>query len=330
MTPDGGAAEVRPALPGRFLERRWEGPTGARDYRVYVPSSSGDGRSPPLIVVLHGCTQDALDIARGTRMNERAEEAGLLVVYPEQPKAANEKTCWNWYDPAHQRRDSGEASMIAGITAAAIREWDADPTRVFIAGISAGAAMAANVVVAYPELWAGAAFHSGLEWGAAADVPGALQAMQHGGPDPAERGRAAAEAMGGGARVPPVIIFHGTADPAVLPVNGVQAAEQWLATRRAIRARAPGEAPADAASAGSDDVGLSVTQTQGETAGLSWTRTVHAEADGAPAVERWSVEGLGHAWSGGSGDGTYTDPRGPDATSEIVRFFLAVGAHGSS
>ncbi len=256
------------------------GEAGSRRYRLFVPAGAGEGA--PLVVMLHGCTQDPDDFARGTRFNQAAAGAGVIVAYPEQTGAHNPQKCWSWYDPAHQAR-GGEPSLVAGIAREVTAARRVDPRRVYVAGVSAGAAMAINTAVAYPELFAAAGAHSGVAYRAATTVPQALAAMQRGAAVPDSI--AAAQAV-------PLIVFHGAADPVVKPENGRQLAAQW------------------ARAGGLKDFQRHAVDTA--------TRDVYG-----PFLEVWTVEGLGHAWSGGSPEGTYTDARGPDATREMLRFFLA-------
>jgi poly(hydroxyalkanoate) depolymerase family esterase len=276
--------------PGaRFLTRSFSGPAGTRAYKLYVPSAYR-GQPAPLVVMLHGCTQSPDDFAAGTRMNLLAEEHGCLVAYPAQSADANASRCWNWFQPGDQRRDRGEPSLIAGITRQVMLDHAVDPRRVHVAGLSAGGATAAVVGAAYPELYASIGVHSGLACGAARDLPSALAAMREGAP-----------ALG---RVPgfvPTIVFHGDRDTTVHPRNGDQVAAQFLA---------------------SSPDGLRRSGRQGQVSGgHAYSVSLHADAGGRTLVERWVVHGAGHAWSGGSPAGTYTDPRGPDASREMLRFF---------
>jgi poly(hydroxyalkanoate) depolymerase family esterase len=295
----GRPAPARPSAPlpegARFEERSHAGEAGSRAYKLYVPSGYA-GQPVALVVMLHGCTQSPDDFAAGTRMNELAEERTLLVAYPAQPASAHPSKCWNWYSAGDQRRDRGEPALIAGITRQVMRDFAVDPGRVYVAGLSAGGAAAAIMASAYPDLYAAAGVHSGLACGAASDLPSALAAMRQGGaPAPAGPRRG-----GRHGRPVPTIVFHGDGDRTVNPVNGDQVIAQAGAPAdletTVIRGRAPG--------------------------GTAFTRTVQAGADGRPVLEHWLLHGAGHAWSGGSPAGSYTDPRGPDASREMLRFFL--------
>lgn len=291
--PRGNSAP--PAVPrGAFYEwRAHSGTSGSRDYRLYVPASLPDGPQG-LIVMLHGCTQNPDDFASGTAMNAQAEQHGLIVAYPLQARAHNAQNCWNWFRNGDQRRDAGEPAIIAGITRELIDEFGVDPSRVFVAGLSAGGAMAAILGEAYPELFAAIGVHSGLPAGCALDVMSAFAAM---------RGEAEGtpRSSGNGARTPRTIVFHGAADATVHPSNGTRIITFARSGRHESEVQERGISPG----------------------GRGYTRTVTQDANGLPTTEHWLVEHTGHAWSGGSDAGSYTDPAGPDASAEMVRFFLA-------
>lgn len=299
---------------GGFLEATHAGPAGARAYRLFVPGGYDGKAAVPLLVMLHGCTQSAADFAAGTRMNELAEQKRVLVAYPEQPASANPLRCWNWFDPAHQARDAGEPAALAALTRDVMSRYRVDPRRVFVAGVSAGAAMAVTLGTTYPDLFAAVGSHSGAQFGAATSVMGARTVMAQGGPDPATQARLARAAMAGHARAVPLIVFHGAADPVVAPVNAGQTVEQWARTA---------DLADDGAENGSVDL-VPDDESQGAAAeAYRWKRLAYSDAAGRPLVEWWVVEGLGHAWSGGAPGGSFTDPKGPDASGEMLRFFLA-------
>jgi poly(hydroxyalkanoate) depolymerase family esterase len=283
------AASPSPVSGARFEARIYADDLGTRAYKLYVPSGF-NGTGLPLLVMLHGCTQSPDDFAAGTQMNTVAEEQGFLVAYPAQPQSANASKCWNWFNAADQRRDQGEPALIAGITRQIMREFPVQEDRVYVAGLSAGGAAAAIMGSAYPDLYAAIGVHSGLACGAASDMPSAFSAMRQGGKG----------APGRSGRSRPTIVFHGDRDTTVSAINGDQVIAQ-------SRAGAPTHAKVDHG------------QSSG---GVGYTRTVHSDEAGRPVLEQWVLHGAGHAWSGGSSAGSYTDPRGPDASREMVRFFL--------
>lgn len=310
-----GASPAGVAAPGRWVSGEYANAAGSRKYQLYLPAGYDASRKHMLVVLLHGCTQDAADIARGTRIAGHADRGGFLALLPEQPESANPKKCWNWYDPAHQSRDAGEPSIIAGMTARVVADYPVDPDRVHLAGISAGAGMAALVAVAHPETYVSVAMHSGIAWRAATSVVAALGVMAHGPSLEAadSLGIQAAAAMGARKRPIPALVIHGGSDKVVNPANAAALTRQW--TRMNASARAAGEsAIALRGDAESND-------RSGETNGYHWTRAGFGAGD--TVVEELIVAELGHAWSGGSSTGTFTDEDGPDAMEEIVRFFTA-------
>jgi poly(hydroxyalkanoate) depolymerase family esterase len=294
------APKAPPAVPddAQFLARTFTSQAGSRPYKLYVPSGYR-GQPVPLIVMLHGCTQSPDDFAAGTRMNAVAEGHICLVAYPGQTSSANRQKCWNWFSEGDQQRDGGEPSLIAGITREVMRDYAIDPRRVYVAGLSAGGAAAAVLGQAYPDLYAAIGVHSGLACGAARDLPSAFAAMQRGNGGSAYRA-AGISRSGPQRRVVPAIVFHGDRDTTVNPRNGdavvAQAARGAALRTHAEEGRVPG--------------------------GYAYSRALHADANGQTVIEQWVIHGAGHAWFGGSPAGSYTDPRGPDATGEMLRFFL--------
>jgi poly(hydroxyalkanoate) depolymerase family esterase len=291
----------------------------ARPVYVYVPPGLDPAVPAPLVVMLHGCTQTAASFSSGSLMNRTADRHGFVVAYPEQSREDNAGCCWNWFSTSHQARGGGEPAWIAGATrtvADTTRRWTIDPARVFVAGMSAGGAMAAVMAATYPDVFAAVAIHSGLAYGSARTLPAATQAMSRGGPDPEAQGAAAFAAMGAAARVMPALVLHGTADGLVAPVNAEHAVRQWMATNR--RAAGRGYDPRF-------DRPDAVVRDDGAR-GLPFTRRTWHDVDGRPVQELIEVDGLGHAWSGGAPGGSYTDPRGPSAATAIHDFFARVSA----
>ncbi len=274
----------------QFIKGSYTNHAGTRNYKLYIPSTYR-GQAMPLLVMLHGCTQDPDDFAAGTQMNQVAEEMECLVAYPEQNASANHSKCWNWFNAIDQTRGQGEPSIIAGITQQIIDEYPVNERQVFVAGLSAGGAMAAIVATLYPEMFAAVGVHSGLPFASAQDLPSALTAMK--------RGAASLKTSDGSQ---PIIVFHGDSDTTVNPRNGEQVIEQRLHSHK----------------------GASLTQSGSVPNGHRYTQTTHTKADGTPVGEHWVVHGAGHAWFGGSSNGTYTDAKGPDASREMLRFFRTV------
>ena len=298
-----GAPAVVPA-GGRFIERSYTDRAGSRAYKLYIPSGYVVGQVAPLVVMLHGCTQNPDDFAAGTHMNVLAEEHTFLVAYPAQAQNANMSKCWNWFETADQQRGRGEPSLIAGITRQIVDEYGVDADRVYVAGMSAGGAMAAIVGETYPDLYAAVGVHSGLAPGAAQDLSSAFAAMRGGSPGGAV---SAHRVAGESARTVPAIVFHGDRDTTVHPRNG----DQLLAHFANTGGQGTKETPA-----------LRARVRQGQVpGGHSYTCSTYHDASDRAVVERWTVNGLAHAWSGGSLPGSYTDPKGPDASTEMVRFF---------
>lgn len=295
--PGGAARTPDPAVPegAEFRSLHYSGATGARRYRLYVPASGG-ARLQGLIVMLHGCTQSPEDFAVGTGMNALAEEHRLLVVYPAQTGSDNTMACWNWFRPGDQMREAGEPAIIAGLTRSVRADFAIAGERVFVAGLSAGGAMAAILGETHPDVYSAIGIHSGLAHGSADDVASAFSAMR----GQAGTGRPAGHPPRSPGTGPRVIVFHGSADTTVHPVNAARivAGHGGQGARTSRSEHAP----------------------VGEMRG--YTRMVSVRDDGVPALECWMVEGAQHAWSGGRPGGSYTDPRGPDASAEMVRFFL--------
>lgn len=299
---------VSSSAAGSFTSKTYNG----RTYKLYVPSSYQGGAALPLVVMLHGCTQDPDQFAAGTQMNALAETEKFFVLYPEQPSSANSNKCWNWFDTAHQSRVSGEPALIAGMVNQIKSSYSIDADQVFVGGLSAGAAMSVIMGATYPDIFAAISVGAGLEYKAATSVTGAYTAMSSGGPNPIQQGDLAYSAMGEHKRVVPVILFHGTADYTVAPINAHQILSQWAQTN-------------DRASDGLDNNNIDDTADQTlpgtVSGGRSYTHYIYKDTAGKTVMEKYMIEGMGHAWSGGSTSGSYTDPKGPNATKLSWNFF---------
>src|SRR6266702_4593555 len=277
---------------GQFVDGSYSNATGTRGYKLYIPSGYR-GQAVPLVMMLHGCTQTPLDFATCTQMNGLAEEQTFLVAYPHQAQGANSSRCWNWFQVADQQRDAGEPSLITGMTRQIMREYRVDAKRVYVDGMSAGGAMAVVMAATYPDLYAAVGVHSGLAYGAAHDLPSAFAAMQQGTVYYARHLR----------EIIPLIAFHGDGDAMVAPANADSLLDQWLqASSNGARREAR------------------VKRGKGAS-GRAYSRFTYADADGRTIVEKWLVHQAGHAWSGGSAGGSFTDPKGPGASAEMMRFF---------
>ena len=305
-TSDAGLAPPHAAPPsvaaGRFDAGSYTNAAGTRRYRLYVPTGY-TGDPLPLVVMLHGGTQDAVTFAAATGMNDLAERDTFLVAYPEQPRSANPGQYWNWFTPRHQSRDAGEPSLIAGITGQVMEDYAVDASRVYVAGFSAGGAMAAVMAAAYPDLYAAAGVHSGLAYAAADNLRSAYAAMKHG---PKPRSRPPAPTL-------PLIVFHGDRDAIVAPDNAADLIDDAVAGSTDLQL-------------GTTDLPLGrpptgVTSRGQVPGGHAYTRICYASPGGGILAERWSIHQSGHSWSGGVPHESYTDPRGPDASEEFIRFF---------
>ena len=293
--PRGPAAPATKQPAGRFEAFSYTNAAGTRDYRLYVPTGH-TGAPLPLVVMLHGGTQDAAIFAAATDMNDLAERQTFLVAYPEQPPSANAGKYWNWFVPGHQCRDAGEPSLIAGITRQVTDRYGADATRVYVAGFSAGGAMAAVMAAVYPDLYAAVGVHSGLPYASAGDLASAFATMKQGPSRPAHRQ----------ARPLPLIVFHGDRDVIVADANAAGLIDHVLA------AASPDGRPGT----------LRAAVTRGQVpGGHAYTRTCYQDPAGTALAERWTIHQGGHAWSGGVPHGSYTDVHGPDASVEFIRFF---------
>jgi poly(hydroxyalkanoate) depolymerase family esterase len=298
--------------------------SSSHPYFVYTPTNYQVDKAVPLLVMLHGCTQTAEDFAAGARMNQLAEQYGFIVVYPQQTRRANRSLCWNWFKSAHQFRNRGEPARIAHIIQSIRQDmshWTIDGNKIYVAGVSAGAAMAVILGATYPDIFAAIGIHSGMEYQAVTNSIGALNVMRHGGPDPALQGQKAYEAMGSYKRMLPLIVFQGTHDSVVPPINGDQVVQQWIQTNR-LASRSLYLA---------DFANPTTTTSAQVPGGYTYTMYTWKDSRGKEVQAYWKIHGLGHAWSGGSPTGSHTDPQGPNASEAMFQFFMNhpwVGADG--
>jgi len=303
------------ARAGEWVKGSATSAAGSRSYSLWVPTGYDKRKPAPLVMMLHGCMQNPQGLAAISGINTVADKNNFLVVYPEQIKEANPLQCWNWFDPKHQARDTGEPSILAAIVAGVRASHKVDAKRTYVAGVSAGAAMAVVMGVTYPDVFSAIGVHSGLAFKAGTDVQSGLAAMKQGGPDPKPLGLLAFKAMEKNrkaARRMPVIVFHGDSDPYLNPVNADQVTTQWVTTN-------------DYLDDGRDNGSVKsapVKTVQGSIpAGHSFTRSIYNDRSGRLLLEKWIIKGLGHAWSGSPAVSAFGDPKGPNASEEMWRFF---------
>jgi poly(hydroxyalkanoate) depolymerase family esterase len=291
-----GVSPSAPTAPlpdgAEFRQDRFTCAAGSRNYRTYVPSTSSDGVTG-IVVMLHGCTQTPEDFAIGTDMNALAEQHRFVVLYPEQSRGDNAQSCWNWFSRGNQRRNRGEPAILAGMARKVMSEFNVPSDRTFAAGLSAGGAMAVILGETYPDIFAAIGVHSGLPFGAATDVPSAFAVMAGTVQElarPTPNGKAVRS-----------IVFHGSADAVVHPSNGDRIA-------RDVSDRGTGQ--------------TIESERQETRSGRQVTWTITSRPNGTTELEYWVIKGLGHAWSGGQPVGSHTDPKGPNASAEMIRFFF--------
>jgi poly(hydroxyalkanoate) depolymerase family esterase len=287
--------------------------SGSRAYKLWIPDGYSGKARRPLVMMLHGCTQTPDDFAAATEMNQLADKQNFLVVYPEETASANPLKCWNWFDSSHQSREQGEPSLLAEIIKKVSADYKVDSRRVFVAGFSAGGAMAVIMGAAYPELFAAIGVHSGIAYKAATSVNEARPAMAQGGGDAARLGQLAFQMMGNTKHIMRVILFQGAKDALVAPVNADRVVTQWAQTDDFIDDGRDNDSVDDVADKTTESVSAG---------GYSYRKQIYNDRSGRPLIERWSVQELKHAWSGGASGASYTDPKGPDASREMWRFFL--------
>ena len=284
-------------------------------FKVYVPSTYTAGTAVPLVVMLHGCLQDPDDFAAGTRMNALAEEKKFIVLYPEMNVYANANMCWNWfYDYNQHRNAAGEADIIAGMTNWVKSNYTINSSKVFVAGLSAGAAMATIMGATYPDLFKAVGVSAGVEYDAADTAMGGITAMSSGGfVTPTTSGNEIYSEMSTRKHRMPVIVFHGSADTTVKPINATEVVTSWAQANDMID---------DGTDNNSVDATADLTVNGTVTGGRSYTKYTYKDNLGAGLIEYYKVTNMTHAWSGGSSAGSYTDPLGPDASRIMYDFFM--------
>ena len=283
---------------------------GTLSYELFVPSSYTPGTAAPLVVALHGCTQTADQFRQQTRLDALAAAKGFIVVFPEQSSGNNSYRCWNWFQDQHMHRGAGEPSLIAGITSQIQQQYTVDPRRTYVAGFSAGAAMAEVMGATYPDMYAAVGVGSGCEYQAGAPCAGYRSE------DPEQAGHAAYQAMGSNARMVPFIVFQGDQDNTVPPVNAQQLVQAGLvAADLADDGSENNSVPKDAAKS---SLGRSSAM-QSE----SYTTSYYSDGHGHELAQYWVVHGMGHAWSGGNASMQYSDASGPDESAAMYDFFAS-------
>jgi poly(hydroxyalkanoate) depolymerase family esterase len=300
------------ARAGSWTDGSVTNASGSRGYRLRVPAGYTSKSARPLVMMLHGCTQTPDVFAAATQMNSIADENNFLVVYPEETASANALKCWNWFDSSHQSRGQGEPSLLALIVNQVRADFKVDARRVYVAGFSAGGAMAVIMGATYPDLFAATGVHSGIAYKAATNLKEARPAMAQGGTDAARLGQLAYQAMGDTKHTMRVILFQGAKDNLVAPLNAAQIITQWTRADDLVDDGKDNESVDDVA----DKTTESVTA-----GGYAYKKSVYNNRSGEPLIEAWMIQELKHAWSGGAAGASYTDPKGPNASQEIWRFF---------
>jgi poly(hydroxyalkanoate) depolymerase family esterase len=302
----GRRAHPRATRQRSLSTRSYTNAAGRLSYELYVPKSYKPGTAVPLVVALHGCTQTADVFRRLTRFDTLAATKRFIVVLPEQSTSRNSLRCWNWFQAQDMHRGSGEPSLIAGITGWVRRHYTVDRRRIYVAGLSAGGAMAEVMGATYPELYGAVGVGSGCEYDAGVACAGYRSA------DPVQAGRAAYQEMGRHARPVPFAVFQGDQDYIVPPSNAQQL----------VRA---GQVAADWADDGSDNGSVPTAPTKSTSGqspgGQSYTTSYYSDGHGRELAQLWLVHGMGHAWSGGNAAEQYADPAGPGETAAMYDFF---------
>jgi poly(hydroxyalkanoate) depolymerase family esterase len=261
----------------------------------------------PVVVALHGCTESADSYRQLSGWDALGESKGFIVLFPQQLSSRNNLTCWNWFVQADMQRGSGEPAIIAGMVNTLEQSYSVDTHRVYVAGFSAGGAMATVMGATYPDMFAAVGSGSGCEYNG-------LPCLGNGGPSPSQTGQEAFQAMGRYARVMPAIVFQGDADNTVAPANGPQIAQEWQVTDNYVASGSP-----------NSPISSSPThQSFGFTpGGTMYTTSYYGDGQTNNLIEYWSIHGMSHAWSGGNSAAQYSDPSGPSETDAMWAFFTS-------
>jgi poly(hydroxyalkanoate) depolymerase family esterase len=306
-----GSGPGSPSAPGLtsgstgFTSGNYTNGSGALGYELYVPSTYRAGTPTPLVVALHGCTQSADAYRQASGWDAFGQAKGFIVLFPQQTSSRNYLTCWNWFQQADMQRGSGEPAIIAGMVTAIEHGYSIDSHRIYVAGFSAGGAMANVMAATYPDLFAAVGVGSGCEYNG-------LPCTGYQGPDPTQTGAQAYHAMGAYARVMPAIVFQGDADSIVAPANAPEIVREWQVTDNYVMSgSANGPIPTTAMKYSFGWV----------PSGRLYTVTSYPDSHGNELIEYWSIRGMDHAWSGGNASQQYTDPSGPNETATMYAFF---------
>ena len=294
---------------GSLVKGSYTGPDGTLSYEVYVPSGYVAERRVPLIVALHGCSENAEQFRQVTRFDELAEAKNAIVVFPDKSSYADSTSCWNWFKTSHMQRGTGEPALIAGVVDKVRQNYAIDDRRIYATGLSAGGAMASVMSATYPDVFAAAGVGSGCEYAAGASCAG------YRGIDPEDAGQRAYQAMGTQAREVPVIVFQGDQDKTVPEVNAEQLVQQWQATDDwADDGARNSTIPADP---------VKVKDPAPSGGGHTYTVRDYADGQGNELIQFWVVHGMGHAWSGGCDCEAYADTNGPNESAAMYAFFMS-------
>ena len=288
---------------------------GVREFQAWIPASYRPGTPMPAVLAIHGCVSEPNSMAAITRYNELAEREGFIVIYPRQNVTANPPRCWNFMLPQNQVRGAGEPSILVGMVSKMRRTYNIDASRVYVTGISSGGAMTATLAACYSDVFAAAAIHAGAMYKSGESLLTSAESMLLGSPfDPNARGVDAWKCSGSPRRLMPVLVFHGTSDIVVNPVNGEQAVQQFVQTNDL------GDDGLDNDSARYQPASIT-SHVAPVPNGLPYTVATYRNSAGSVVAQKVTVQGMNHAWSGGPPLLPFSEERGPDSTGISWQFF---------